>query len=205
MPAKAGISLFQAQLLSSRQQGQCKLWAPELGFLVLGTKMRFGIHTHLVDEIIEYARDSEIFVHHAHSPILGSCAIEPDFVAAQERARTQDPEDDYAIWADLCSLEMSKVRGLRTSVPGFDAVSLELPKLGDEFSVIFKTRLGHGPYDAIRDKVASDFYHFAYKRAVLGDVPHFFETLLDIYRAGGWPCGWKGSYPAGRLVVYVPA
>jgi hypothetical protein len=29
----------------------------------------------------------------------------------------------------------------------------------------------------------------------------FFTQLLVYYRAGRWPCGWQGTYPAGRAVV----
>lgn len=166
-------------------------------------KMRFGPHTDLVEEVIDYARTGRLFT----SPYRGdtdAVLIEGDFAKAQERSWTQDPEDDYAIWSDLREIVMSKVRGQRNKLSGFNAVGQELPKLGDELSAIFKKRLVRGPYDAIMDEVASDFYRCAYKRAVLGDQSHFFETLYECYRAGGWPCGWKGEYPEGKLVVYLP-
>jgi|SRR5581483_430988 len=166
--------------------------------------MRFGPHTPLVEEVIDYARNGELFV----GPYRGDTSavlIEADFAKAKERAWTQDPENDNAIWADLRGLVMSKVRGQRNKLVGFDAASKELPKLGDELSAIFKKRLIRGPYDEILDDIASDFYHCAYKRAVFGSGPHFFETLYECYRAGAWPCGWKGEYPAGTLVVYLPS
>jgi hypothetical protein len=165
--------------------------------------MRFGPHTPLIEEIIDYARNGELFV----GPYRGdssSVQIEHDFAKAQELAWTQDPESDYAIWADLNALVMSKVRGHRNKIIDFEAMSKELSKLGDELGLIFKKRLSRGPYDAIVDQVASDFYHCAYKRAVFGIESHFFETLYECYCAGGWPCGWKGEYPAGTLVIYLP-
>ena len=30
----------------------------------------------------------------------------------------------------------------------------------------------------------------------------FFNNLLQVYLVGGWPCGWEGEYPKGRLVVF---
>ena len=30
----------------------------------------------------------------------------------------------------------------------------------------------------------------------------FINNLLQVYLAGGWPCGWEGEYPKGRLVVF---
>lgn len=30
----------------------------------------------------------------------------------------------------------------------------------------------------------------------------FFDKILKVYLAGGWPCGWEGEYPEGRLIVF---
>ncbi|MGG3889854.1 hypothetical protein [Metabacillus fastidiosus] len=32
--------------------------------------------------------------------------------------------------------------------------------------------------------------------------PQFFTELFKIYESGNFPCGWKGSWPDGRLFVY---
>ncbi|MGC5327303.1 hypothetical protein [Brevibacillus sp. SYSU BS000544] len=32
--------------------------------------------------------------------------------------------------------------------------------------------------------------------------PTFFLYLLDVYEQGNFPCGWRGSYPNGELIVY---
>lgn len=162
-------------------------------------KMRFGKNTYLVEEVIDFARNGAILVGPYRSR---GVLIEADFSIALERARTQNPEDGYAIWTDLIGLTVSKVRPQLRKLADFDVLSKELPKLGDEFGVILKKRLGRSSYDEIIDEVASDLYHCAYKRAVLGDEPHFFDKLLECYRAGGWPCGWKGDYPSGQLIVY---
>lgn len=44
------------------------------------------------------------------------------------------------------------------------------------------------------------FYHlhFEESEANLGGY------LLKSYLSGAWPCGWKGRYPKGKLVVYWP-
>ena len=67
--------------------------------------MRFGPNTYLVEEIANYARNGDLFV----SPFRGDANtvfIERDFVKALERARTQEPETDDAIWTDLNELMM---------------------------------------------------------------------------------------------------
>ena len=32
--------------------------------------------------------------------------------------------------------------------------------------------------------------------------PFFFLELLKVYEAGNFPCGWRGSWPNGKLIVY---
>ncbi len=32
--------------------------------------------------------------------------------------------------------------------------------------------------------------------------PDFFLQLLQVYRAGHFPCGWQGRWPGGRLLVW---
>ncbi|MNJ66874.1 hypothetical protein D3C77_629940 [compost metagenome] len=32
--------------------------------------------------------------------------------------------------------------------------------------------------------------------------PFFFMELLKVYESGNYPCGWKGSWLGGKLVVY---
>jgi hypothetical protein len=34
------------------------------------------------------------------------------------------------------------------------------------------------------------------------DRPEFFKHLLQIYRAGHFPCGWNGDWPTGDLLVW---
>ena len=30
----------------------------------------------------------------------------------------------------------------------------------------------------------------------------FFIALLEIYLSGHLPCGWNGSYPEGKIMIY---
>lgn len=32
--------------------------------------------------------------------------------------------------------------------------------------------------------------------------PFFFDRLISVYEAGHMPCGWSGTWPAGKLVIY---
>ena len=39
-------------------------------------------------------------------------------------------------------------------------------------------------------------------RGMLGETPHMMNTLFMMYRSGGFPCGWDGNFPDGKMVVY---
>lgn len=43
--------------------------------------------------------------------------------------------------------------------------------------------------------IISDYYSGYYESV-------FFKNLLEIYLSGHIPCGWKGKYPEGRIMVY---
>ena len=32
--------------------------------------------------------------------------------------------------------------------------------------------------------------------------PFFFNGLINVYEAGHMPCGWSGTWPTGKLVIY---
>lgn len=32
--------------------------------------------------------------------------------------------------------------------------------------------------------------------------PFFFDGLINVYEAGHMPCGWSGTWPVGKLVIY---
>ncbi|WP_373351122.1 hypothetical protein [Acinetobacter bereziniae] len=35
-----------------------------------------------------------------------------------------------------------------------------------------------------------------------GYFPPIWQEILQVYYAGGLPCGWHGFYPDGKLVVF---
>ena len=57
------------------------------------------------------------------------------------------------------------------------------------------------PGNPIARAAAWDSGCAAYQLAT-GREDGFYLTLMRWYRKGHWPCGWRGAYPEGRLVVY---
>lgn len=52
------------------------------------------------------------------------------------------------------------------------------------------------------DLVIDDLSTIVCARASLGRSEIFHERLYRAYRAGGYPCGWSGAFPAGNIVVF---
>lgn len=60
--------------------------------------------------------------------------------------------------------------------------------------------------ECIDDFIHNDFLNIiAYKssgREIDENKKIFLEKQIEVYQNGGFPCGWKGKYPEGEMVVY---
>lgn len=57
------------------------------------------------------------------------------------------------------------------------------------------------------DDVAADLFNCMVVRSVVGRECHFWESVLQAYACGAWPCGWADGgedLACGRLVVWFP-
>jgi hypothetical protein len=50
--------------------------------------------------------------------------------------------------------------------------------------------------------VFEDFYRFLIYKTLFGELDAFHQKLYNVYADGGIPCGWKGEFPDGNLLVY---
>lgn len=59
-------------------------------------------------------------------------------------------------------------------------------------------------WEDLSDDVVGDLYYICCNRYF--QCGHtLWDQMLDVYRAGGWPCGWvDGEFPQGRLAVFLP-
>ncbi len=57
--------------------------------------------------------------------------------------------------------------------------------------------------NSIRDEIFVDF-HGALLNEFFGRPSALFARILEVYEQGGWPCGWLGKYPEGKLIVLDP-
>lgn len=57
----------------------------------------------------------------------------------------------------------------------------------------------------IAEQAACDLMYCAENRAFNGLTDNYWEMLFRTYRAGLWPCGWDGTWPApGKLLAWRP-
>lgn len=57
------------------------------------------------------------------------------------------------------------------------------------------------PGNPVARSAAWDIAGTAYQLTI-GVKDGFYVKLLEWYRKGHWPCGWQGTYPEGKLIIY---
>jgi hypothetical protein len=138
-----------------------------------------------------------------------------DWDTAQRFAYDQEATGQD-VWTDLRSSVAAKLIPAGTNAP--EELGARIRKLSDEYSAVLLDRLGLTPAGRVRlrkagvfphpaseivDDIIADLRILAEARLLRVTLP-LFEEIFAAYRAGGWPCGWEGAYPVGRLVVFTP-
>ena len=59
-----------------------------------------------------------------------------------------------------------------------------------------------GLESGILDVVVANLDHFYIDLVYFDFLSGFDKMLFDVYEHGGIPCGWKGPYPNGSLLIY---
>lgn len=165
--------------------------------------MNFGTHTHLVQEVLDFAKSGNL---------LQPGELVPDdrrvVVASWEEAKTlawQSPCGTTGyLWTDIREKATSEVKAATYSLSGFEEVRGNLGKQLQILTMVLKRRLNED-YRELVDDVVGDLFNCAFNRAVNGTGDLFFERMFLIYRSGGWPCGWQGHYPDGKFLAYFPS
>ena len=93
-------------------------------------------------------------------------------------------------------------------------VAIDLPNQGREL-VQFTSSLGLELVKKIKENlsiknfpneimgvVCENFGTFFIEYTYLDKLHPFNEKLLDIYKLGGFPCGWRGEFPEGKILIY---
>lgn len=108
---------------------------------------------------------------------------------------------DEQTWTDIREEEMSLVRKELYNIPNYRDFKNQLNDIDERLNSYLEDNVLDEFSDAFNE-IFSDFLNIAINRAVNGNKNNFHEKLFEIYKAGGWPCGWEGSYPKGKIVAY---
>lgn len=103
-------------------------------------------------------------------------------------------------WGDLRSYQ---ARIFHEQSPDPDKTSA-FRTLLDDLDAVLHTRLRRSPIEWMLPEIAGDLYLMVRGAVFEIQVP-LFNEMFEVYRAGGFPCGWDGHYPDGRLVAPFPA
>jgi hypothetical protein len=106
---------------------------------------------------------------------------------------------DFEFWSELRDLERAKIKKGKAKVQ--DKFSSYLSTLvWDRLTLPASLEEGIG---TLRDEIYADMED-AYLNEYLGQPSALFDQILEAYEQGGWPCGWLGKYPSGKLIVLDP-
>jgi hypothetical protein len=162
--------------------------------------MKYGENTQLVEEVMNFIRQSKMFKNkNIKEDIM---EVTNDFDEAQNLAWSHDLSEVYTVWEYVKSKESESIV---EKVYYLDLVSQQEVLYAffsdhDNFSNDFI------PFDYIdiNEDIEGDLTMCALNRLVNGKTENFYEKIFEIYKQGGWPCGWTGTYPMGDIIVYVP-
>lgn len=138
--------------------------------------------------------------------------IEPSLKRAKELAWAgatgEAEEEDLTYWAELREQRAAPLVRRRSVLPGGAETAHDVYRRQE---ASWKKLVGHPckptiprEYLDLAGDIVSDLKHITLHRAIAGISDDFWEQLFEVYQAGGWPCGWSGSHPRGKLVVFDP-
>lgn len=162
--------------------------------------MKFGENTQLVEEVMDFIRNNKMF--NKNNFHVNNLEVINDFNEAQNLAWSQDSSEVDTVWEYVKSQEAESIV---EKVYDLDLVTQQ-DDLYDFFSDHNNYSNDFIPFDYIdiNEEVEGDLTMCALNRLVNGKTDNFYEKIFEVYKVGGWPCGWKGTYPNGEVIVYVP-
>lgn len=143
--------------------------------------------------------DSEVFLNNANALYSMDFKIVTEAKKAIEYAQNQqlDNADD---WAELEEKEDAKLLSFlyEANIKDYELFVFWQKNC----KAVLQEKIPSDLKYAI-DEIIHDLYCIGINNHFAKGAQSFYSTLESVYRLGGWPCGWEGTYPEGSLVVYA--
>lgn len=178
----------------------------------------YGPHTDTVLSVMAFLRSEKLL-----KPRLGATTLEDpgifvirtlDGIKQYREPPSIDPNDEDAmldpppsppLWVDILGMDSPQFYSDRKELIG-DGLTVYIDNLdrlrAEVYPTIQPQLLGRIPRYEI-EEIVGHFWLILDFVSVYGehrdDLPH---RLYRVYLSGGYPCGWRGWFPQGQLVVY---
>lgn len=158
-----------------------------------------------VCEVINWLNSSKLF--HPNGRPLDECIQINQMIMVRGFGcvipREYDFVEEALVWKDIVAQEHGEFLG---KPYGDVAVNEAITKLlqavlgpvQQQLPIIFSDY-----YLGMDIKIQDEIVAICHSRYLYGIRPgSFFDNVFEAYRTGGFPCGWDGIYPHGRMIVY---
>lgn len=165
-----------------------------------------GTHIQEVNEVLEFVKSDKLLSGGQLPEGIDAVVVdELDQIPTEEDYEKYD--DERPLWRDILGKEASKFFCLESDAEkSYDPYRSDfLSKLVDKLTKRYKEFFPEQYNQRILDlDIPGILSYIVHCRIVMGKQHRFFETLFRIFKSGGYPCGWDGCYPQGRLIVFYP-
>ena len=162
--------------------------------------MKYGQYSDLVEEVFDFMNNGSLIS--VTTQKITNAIVIHDIKKAQEYAWSQEL-DDRLPWVDLRERESGKLLGKSYTSEELKVIRGNIKNAARNSEKGIEKRL-KGEYEDLFDDITADLCNCAINRAFNGNIDNLFEKMFQIYKIGGWPCGWQGEYPSGEIIAYFP-
>ena len=106
---------------------------------------------------------------------------------------------DYGNWNSIQNSDWGEIEELTS--PEFMSESLTFVAE----NILDESKSFHGAevvLENLQDNIISDICGFLEFGNMEISIPPIWQSMKYVYLHNGWPCGWDGDYPRGRMVVF---
>ncbi|MGR5116575.1 hypothetical protein [Photobacterium damselae] len=162
-------------------------------------EIEIGKNTYLITEVLDFLSSGKLLKPSDYTEKQDSIIY--DLEIAKKFAWEEFYGEDELTWADLRAEKMSEIWDIIYENDEYSEIERKLTACLNDISDIIQHQLEQ-QYLELLDDIVSDMQACLLSRAVQGQGNKFFENIFLIYLNGGWPCGWKGSWPKGDILIY---